>query len=75
MPDTCEILTNMEYNSKSSFLYRVKKFRGVGYKISIESHVTSTFYWRYPNFLVGHDSCDVAVAALLPVFSTLDKWF
>ena len=36
--------------------------------------MASTFYKRYPAFLVGTSTWDVAVGTLLPVLSTIDKW-
>ena len=36
--------------------------------------MASTFDQRYPSFLVGQSTQDLAVGTLLPIFSTLEKW-
>ena len=50
------------------------KVRRVVFKSSGEARVESTIRQRYPAFLVGHSTQDVAVGILLPGFSILDKW-
>ena len=64
---------NMDYTSESSFLERGKKVRGANFKSSGEDQMGSTFYQRYPDFLMVHSTRDVAVGTLLHGFSTLEK--
>ena len=64
----------MDYTSESSVLERVKKVRGVVFKSSGEACVASTFYYRYPSFIVGHSTQDMYVGTLIPILSTPDKW-
>ena len=66
----CEFC-NMEYTSESYFLERGNKVRGVIFKSSGEAHEASMFEQKYPDFLMGHSTQDVAVGTLLPGFSTL----
>ena len=52
-----------------------KEVIGANFKSSGEARVAKTFDQRYPEFFVGHSTQDVAAGTLLPVFSTLDKWY
>ena len=56
--DACSLceFCNMGYTSKSFFLERVNKVRGVEFKLSGEVRVASTLYQRCPAFLVGHST-------------------
>ena len=64
----------MDYTFDSSFLGIVKKTRGVDFKTLAEARLARTLGQQYSAFLVGHNSCDVAVGGLIPGMSTLDKW-
>ena len=65
---------NMDYTSDSSLLDMGNNSIGANSKSSGEACVAITFEKRYPDFLVGHSTLDVAVGTLLPGLYTLDKW-
>ena len=46
-------------------IYRGKKYRAVGYKISVEPRILITFEKLYPAYLVGCTICDIDVVSIL----------
>ena len=58
---------NMDYTSELPFLEMGKKVKGSNFKSEI------TFDQRYPYFIMGHSTQDVAFSTLLTVLSTIYK--
>ena len=66
MPGPYVNFVNIDYTYESSLLEKLKKVRGANLKSSGEACVASTFYQRYPAFIVGYSTWDVESAHSYP---------